>query len=89
MKITRNWVNGGLPTLYYYADQTGRIVGETSITGTGNSCKYSCVVYSETTESKSLGMYISSEDAKRAIEHFWHNQDWIYEMAQDQLENVK
>jgi len=85
MKITREWINGGQPTLYYYVDQMGRIIGETSITGTGTSCKYSCVVYPNTTVSLTLGMYISSEKAKGAIEHYWYEDDRIYDNPQRTL----
>ena len=86
MKTTREWVNGGQPTLYYYVNQTGRIIGETAVTGTGTSCKYSCVVYPNAKDSLTLGMYISSEKAKNAIEHYWYEDDRIYSEPQSILE---
>ena len=85
MKIERSWVGGGQPNLYYYIDHTGRIIGETSITGTGNSCKYSCVIYADVNTSQTLGMYISSEYAKQAIERYWSKEDGVYDMVHNQL----
>jgi len=87
MRIERNWVSGGLPNLYYYVNQAGRIIGETAITGTGNSSKYSCIVYPNTTDSKTLGMYISSETSKRAIEHYWYESDAVYDTSNNILGN--
>ena len=86
MRIERTWVFGGLNNLYYYTDQTGRIIGETAITGTGNVSKYSCVVYPNPTDSKSLGMYITSESAKKAIEYFWYESDEVYNTSHNILE---
>jgi len=86
MRVERNWINGGLPHLFYYVDQTGRIIGETTITGTGQTSKYSCVVYPGITDNKSLGMYISSETAKRAIEHYWYESDSVYNTSNNILE---
>jgi len=86
MRIERTWVPGGLPNLYYYVNQTGRIIAETTITGTGQSSKYSCVVYPNTTDTKTLGMYISSEMAKRAIEHYWYESDSVYDTSNNILE---
>jgi hypothetical protein len=85
MKNTREWVGGGLPNLYYYVDLTGRIVGETSITGTGNSMKFSCVTYPNPSDSISLGMYISSEKAKMAIERYWSKEDDVYDMINERM----
>ena len=87
MRIERTWVFGGLPNLYYYTNQAGRIIGETSITGTGNASKYSCVVYPTTIDTKTLGMYISSETAKRAIEHYWYESDSVYDTSNNILGN--
>ena len=86
MRIERTWVPGGLPNLYYYVNQTGRIIGETAITGTGNSSKYSCIVYPNAIESKTLGMYISSETSKRSIEHYWYESDSVYNTSNNILE---
>jgi hypothetical protein len=85
MKIGRSWVPGGLPNLYYYVNQTGRIIGETTITGTGNSSKYSCIVYPNPRDSETLGMYISSEKAKEAIEYYWYESDSVYDTSNNIL----
>ena len=86
MRVKRSWMNGGLPHLHYYVDQTGRIIAETTITGTGQTSKYSCVVYPNTIDTKTLGMYISSETAKRAIEHYWYESDSVYNTSNNILE---
>lgn len=85
MKNTKEWFHGGLPNLYYYVDVTGRIVGETSITGTGNTSKFSAVVYPNPSESISLGMYITSDKAKQAIEHSWNREDSVYDMINERM----
>jgi hypothetical protein len=85
MKNTREWMFGGVPNLHYYIDLTGRIVGETSIIGTGNYNKYSCVVYPNPSDSISLGMYISSDKAKMAIERYWSKEDDVYDMINDKI----
>ena len=85
MKNTKEWIHGGLPNLYYYVDLTGRIVGETSITGTGNTSKYSTAVYPNNTDVISLGMYISSEKAKMAIERYWIQEDEVYDMINERM----
>jgi len=79
-------MNGGLPHLFYYVDQTGRIIAENTITGTGQTTKYSCVVYPNAVDNKTLGMYISSEKAKRAIEHYWYESDSVYNTSNNILE---
>jgi hypothetical protein len=86
MRIERTWTSGGQPHLFYYVNQAGRIIAETTITGTGMASKYSCIVYPNTTDSKSLGMYISSETAKRAIEHYWYESDSVYNTSNNILE---
>jgi hypothetical protein len=86
MKIGRSWVPGGLPNLNYYVNQMGRIIGETTITGTGNSSKYSCIVYPNPKDSETLGMYISSEKAKEAIEYYWYESDSVYDTSNNILE---
>ena len=86
MKIERTWTPGGQPHLFYYVNQVGRIIGETTITGTGNSSKYSCVVYPNPRDSETLGMYISSETAKGAIEHYWYESDSVYNTSNNILE---
>ena len=80
MKNNKEWIHGGLPNLHYYVDLTGRIVGETSITGTGNTSKYSTAVYPNPTESITLGVYISPEKAKMAIERWFSQEDNVYDM---------
>ena len=85
MKNTREWVYGGLPNLHYYVDLTGRIVGETNITGTGNSSKFSTAIYPNPTESISLGMYITSEKAKQAIERWYERENSVYDMVNERM----
>ena len=85
MKNTREWVYAGQPNLHYYVDLTGRIVGETAITGTGQTCKFSAVIYPNPSESISLGMYITSEKAKQAIERRWSREDGVYDMVCDKI----
>ena len=85
MKNTKEWIHGGLPNLYYYVDLTGRIVGETSITGTGNTSKYSTAVYPNPTESITLGVYITSDKAKMAIERWFEKEDSIYDMINERM----
>jgi hypothetical protein len=85
MKNTREWIHGGLPNLHYYVDLTGRIVGETSITGTGNTSKYSTAVYPNPTDTKTLGVYISPEKAKQAIERYYEKEDSVYDMINDRM----
>ena len=83
----KEWYGGGQPNLYYYVDLTGRIVGETSLTGTGNTCKFSATVYPDNQSSLSLGMYISSEKAKEAIERYWIREDEVYDMINERMLN--
>ena len=85
MKNVREWVYGGLPNLHYYVDLSGRIVGETNITGTGNTSKFSAVIYPNPSESIPLGMYITSEKAKIAIENRWSREDGVYDMVYDRI----
>ena len=85
MRNDMEWMGGGLPHLYYYVDLTGRIVGETGITGTGNSMKFSCVVYPNPSESLTLGMYISSEKAKQAISRWWEKENNVYDMINERM----
>ena len=85
MKNIKEWHGGGQPHLYYYVDTTGRIVGETTITGTGQTSKFSSVVYPNNTEVISLGMYISSEKAKMAIERYWIQEDEVYDMINERM----
>ena len=85
MKNNKEWYGGGQPNLYYYVDLTGRIVGETNITGTGNSSKFSTAIYPNPTESISLGMYITSEKAKHAIERWYEKEESVYDMINDRM----
>lgn len=89
MRPERKWVSGGLPNLYYYTDHTGRIVGETSITGTGNTNKFSTAVYPDVNSVHNLGMYITSDYAQKAIESFWRTSDKVYDSKNTILEGVK
>ena len=87
MKLVRTWVSGGLPNLYYYVNHVGRIIGETSIVGTGNTSKFSTAVYPEVNTVHNLGMYISSDAAQKAIELYWRNTDKVYDMQGTILED--
>ena len=86
MKEERTWVNGGLPNLYYYTNIRGRIIGETSITGTGNSTKFSTAVYPDVNSVHNLGYYISSYFAQKAIEDYWIQSDKVYDTPNNILE---
>jgi hypothetical protein len=89
MKIERTWVSGGLPNLYYYTDEKGRIIGETGIVGTGNTNKFSTAVYPGVSTVHSLGMYISSITAQNAIELWWSKEDSVYDMMGTILEKPR
>jgi hypothetical protein len=89
MKVERTWVSGGLPNLYYYTDERGRIIGETGIVGTGNTNKFSTTIYPDINSAQSLGMYISSICAQKAIEGWWKMQDGIYDMKGTILERPR
>jgi hypothetical protein len=89
MKVERTWVSGGLPNLYYYTDQSGRIIAETGIVGTGNTNKFSTSIYPDINTVQSLGMYISSICAQKAIELWWSQADRIYDMQGTILEKPR
>lgn len=86
MREERTWVSGGLPNLYYYTDTRGRIIGETGIVGTGNTNKFSTSVYPDVNTVHTLGMYISSISAQKAIEGYWQQSDRVYDMEHNILE---
>ena len=73
--ITRLWHGGDAPLHFLYANEVGRIIGETAMLGHQVKTKYSCTVYPNAKESLSLGMYISSETAKGMIEAYWKDKD--------------
>lgn len=87
MIVSRNWSPGDVPLHYLYSDTTGRIVGETCMVGMSVKSKFTATIYPNTMDTISLGMYISSETAKSAIERYWHNQDSVYDNVGTILEN--
>ena len=66
----RYWTAGDGNTALYAERESGLIIGECGKIGV-NSFKYYCTVFTSPSESGSLGVYISAEAAKAAIEKFW------------------
>ena len=73
--MNRQWVGGDAPYHYLYANEVGRIIGETALLGHARKGMHSCTVYPMASESLSLGVYISSEAAKGMIEYYWQQRD--------------
>jgi hypothetical protein len=73
--MNRQWIGGDSPYHYLYANEVGRIIGETALLGHSKRGMHSCTVYPTPSESISLGVYISSETAKGMIEHYWKTRD--------------
>lgn len=73
--MNRQWVGGDAPLHYLYANEVGRIIGETALLGHAKRGMHSCTVYPKASESISLGVYISCETAKGMIEHYWQTKD--------------
>jgi hypothetical protein len=73
--MNRNWHYGDAQLHYLYADQHGRIIGETALLGHARRGMHSCTVYPTPTESITLGVYVTSESAKNAIESYWFKKD--------------
>jgi hypothetical protein len=72
----RNWKDGETVANFLYYNEHGRIIGEVGRVGNVVNTKHYASVYSNTTnESNSLGTYISTDYAKKAVEHFWNIQD--------------
>lgn len=73
--LSRQWYGGDVPLHYLYANEVGRIIGETSLLGHAKRAMHTCTVYPKPGESVSLGIYISCEAAKGMIEHYWLSKD--------------
>lgn len=67
----RQWKDGETVAHFIYFDEYGRIVGEVNRAGHQMNTKHTTAVYPNTSDSISLGMYISSDTAKAAVEKFW------------------
>lgn len=72
---SRQWHGGDAPLHYLYANEAGRIIGETALLGHARRGMHSCTVYPNPSDSVSLGVYISCECAKLRIEAYWQQQD--------------
>jgi hypothetical protein len=73
----RRWVGGDAPYHCLYANESGRIIGETSMMGMSMKSKFVCTVYPNATDSINLGVYIDSDSAKAIIEAYWNSRDNI------------
>lgn len=73
--MSRSWHHGETPLHFLYADQRGRIIGETALLGHARKGMHSCTVYPTPTESVTLGIYVSFESAKSVIESYWFEKD--------------
>lgn len=76
-KPERFWHAGEAAFHHLYCDVYGRIIGETNILGVNkiNPCKFTCTVYPIGSDSKNLGVFITTEHAKKWIENFWLHYD--------------
>ena len=73
--MNRNWHLGEAAWHYLYANDRGRIIGETALLGHARKGMHSCTVYPTATESITLGVYVSFESAKSMIESYWQQKD--------------
>lgn len=71
----RNWKDGETVANFLYYNEYGRIIGEVGRVGNVVNTKHYASVYPSTTENGNLGTYISTDYAKKAVEHFWNIQD--------------
>jgi hypothetical protein len=71
----RLWKDGETVAHFIYYDDTGRIIGEVNRAGHQMNTKHTTTVYPNAKDSFGLGMYISSDTAKAAVEKFWLIQD--------------
>ena len=69
----KDWKDVEHKCSYYYLRDTGRIIGQ--VYNLAHTNIYGAKVYSDLNEERYLGQYISSESAKKAIEHFWNIQE--------------
>jgi hypothetical protein len=83
--ITRLWYGGDVPLHYLYANEVGRIIGETSLLGHAKRAMHTCTVYPRPGESVNLGIYISCESAKGMIEHYWSQKDNVVDSSNNIL----
>ena len=73
--MIRSWKDGETVANFLYYDETGRIIGEVGLAGHQIKTKHTTTIYPDNKEVFSLGMYISSDYAKQAVERFWNIQD--------------
>ena len=69
----KDWKDVEHKCSYYYLRDNGRIIGQ--VYNLAHTNIYGAKVYSDLNEERYLGQYISSESAKKAIEHFWNIQE--------------
>lgn len=71
----RQWKDGETTLHYLYYNDYGRIVGEAMRAGHQVNTKHIATIYPNTTEIVNLGMYITSDYAKEAVERWWKQYD--------------
>lgn len=73
--MIRQWKDGETVAHFLYYDEMGRIIAEVNRAGHQINTKHTTTIYPNASETLSLGMYINSDSAKKAVERWWMIQD--------------
>jgi len=65
------WKDGETVANFLYYDETGRIIGEVGRAGHQVNTKHFASIYKPDNTIINLGMYINTESAKAAVEHYF------------------
>lgn len=68
---TLQWKDGETVANFLYYNETGRIVGEVGRAGHQINTKHFATIFQPDNNIINLGMYINTESAKGAVEHYF------------------